>query len=249
MKSINKALDILETLSANNELRLSEICEYTGITKSTANLILSALVKRGYASQKTKRGKYSLNNNYIVINNEDKIKKELRETAKPYLIDLSNKLKENVVLGILHNYYASILVAAETKNVLTTITEVGSITPLYCTGLGKIFLANFSRDELEQYFKEVELEKVTANTITDKNQLKASLKIIKEEGIAYDDEERILGVRNVAVGIRNSEGNIIAAIGITGPSVRLTHKRMSEILPDIKLYAAEISESLRLSLK
>jgi len=244
MKSINKALDILETLSKSGELRLSEICENTGYTKSTANLILAALLKRGYVSQKKKRGKYSLNRTYLTIHAEDENTQKLREISTPHLKELSNKFKENVILCVPHNNMARILVAAETKNVLTTLVEVGAIIPLYCTSTGKILLANYSEKELEQYLKNVELNQLTPNTITDINHLRASLRMIKDEGFAYDNEEQIIGAKNVAVGIHGPDGQIIASLGITGPAVRLTLERMTGILPDIKKCALDISESL-----
>ena len=65
-----------------------------------------------------------------------------------------------------------------------------------------------------------------------------------KEGVAYDDEDQFLGIRNVAAGIRNADGKVIAAVGVIGPSVRMTRARMREIAPQVKLCATEISRAL-----
>jgi len=239
-------LDIFEALAANTgkELSLSELCDLTGTTKSTTNRILATLVKRGYVNQKKKRGKYCLNDLMITINLEDKYIKRLREIVVPYLIKLGNKIKENTFFVIPHGDLAHIVAATETRNVLTTLIEVGTKVPLYCTGSGKIFLAHYSENELDQYLKEFELKYRTPNTITDPNHLKASLKMVKEEGVAYDDEERYLGIKSVSVPVIDAKRKVIGSIGIMGPSIRLTREKMTALLPDLKSCSVEISKAI-----
>lgn len=244
MKSIKKALDILEILSVNSKLQLAELSGLSGIKKSSANRILAILVERGYVNQEHKRGQYSLNTSLVNINIEDKNTQQLREFVIPYLLKLGGILKENVIFTTRYDVSAYILATAETKNILTTLVEVGSKIPLYCTGQGKIFLAYYSEKELDEYFKRVELKRETVNTITDPNHLKVSLKMIREEGVAYDDEERILGIKNFAVGILDTNGMPIASLGVTGPSVRLTREKTTEMIPDLKKCALEIMAAL-----
>jgi len=245
MKSINKALDLLETLAVNNEIHLSELSGLTKIKNSTANRILSILVKRGYVIHKQKRGKYSLNTKFITIQIENTFNKRLREIAIPFMLKLGNILKENIIFSIQRENYAYILATAETKNVLTTLVEVGAKIPLYCTAQGKIFLSHFSEKEIEKYFQNVELTSETAKTITDPKELRSSLLNIKKEGIAYDDEERYVGIKNIATGIFNFKGNLVASLGIIGPASRLTRDKIeAEMIPELKRCAEEITDSL-----
>jgi|WetSurMetagenome_2_1015567.scaffolds.fasta_scaffold04472_8 DNA-binding IclR family transcriptional regulator len=244
MKSLNKILDIIEALSTNTEreLTLSELCDLTGVKKSTANRILSTLVIRGYVNQKKKRGKYSINTYFININLDDKNNNMLRERSLPYLVKLGNKIKENLLFAVPHGNDAHIIAATETKNVLTTLIEVGTKIHLYCSAPGKIFLAYLEESELDEYLRTVELKSITPNTITDPTHLKVSLKMIKEEGVAYDDEEKYFGIKGLAVPVRDTDGKVIASLGIIGPSIRLTREKMSMLLPDVKNCAQEISK-------
>jgi IclR family acetate operon transcriptional repressor len=98
--------------------------------------------------------------------------------------------------------------------------------------------------ELDEYLSKVTLKQFTENTITDPSELKSHLIIVAKEGIAYDDEDQFMGIRNVAAGIRKADGKVIAAVGVIGPSVRMTRARMREITPQVKLCAAEISRAL-----
>ena len=72
-----------------------------------------------------------------------------------------------------------------------------------------------------------------------------AVKMVREEGVAYDDEEQHLGIRNVAVGVFNGKKELIASIGVLGPHIRLTREKMSEILPHIKKCAKDISKAMK----
>ena len=246
MKSINKALDILEavSVSAESELRLTEICEATGLLKSTANRIISILVKRGYMKQTKKRGKYYLNRKFISLNIQNQNIRILREIAAPYLLRLSNLVGESTIIAVKSGNNVRVIEAVEKRQILSINVDLEVENPMYATGSGKILLAYMSDEELEQYLNTTEFRKLTANTITDANHLKAFLKMIKKEGVAYDDEESFLGIKNVSVFIRNSGGKVFASLGVLGPSVRFTREVITQILPDIKQCAKEISEAI-----
>ena len=248
MNSINKAFDVMEVFlnNANKGLRLSEICELTGLNKSTANRIASILMDRGYVIQKEKRGKYSLSTKFFTAIEQIRRSKRIKEVSKTFLENLCKLVNETVILCTFDNEtnVAYIIEVINSKNVLTIQSDVGARLPLYCTGAGKIYLAYMSEQQLGNYLKSVEFIKFTVHTITDHNHLRASLKMIKEEGVAYDDEEQHLGIRNVAVGIFDDKNEIIASIGVLGPHIRLTREKMSEILPHIKKCAKDISKAM-----
>jgi DNA-binding IclR family transcriptional regulator len=246
MKSINKAFDILELLLNNpdTEFQLSDICEATGLNKSTANRITGILVKRGYVSQKEKRGKYTLSTRFLTSSKQIRQSKRIKEVANPYLLKLGRSVHESVALAVRDGIYAYIIDAVTSQNILTTLVAVGSKLPLYCTSVGKLFMAHMSPPELEHYLSNIELQQFTAHTITDINILKASLETICKEGVAYDNEEQWNGIGSVAVEVPDGENNIIAAVSVVVPSIRLTREGTSEMLPHIKTCAEEISQAV-----
>lgn len=246
MKSINKAFNILEVFLANpdGELRLSEICAFTGLNKSSANRIISILVNRGYVSQKEKRGKYTLSTRFLTSGSLIMQNRRIKEIAHPYLVKLGHSIRESIGLSTRDGNNAYIIDSVPSQEVLTINIPVGAKVPLYCSSIGKIFLANIDEPELNQYFNGIALTEYTPDTITDINHLKASLKMIKEEGVAYDIEESWLGICSLAVGIPGKNDNALASICVVGPSIRMTWGKMSEILPDVKTCATEIVKSL-----
>jgi DNA-binding IclR family transcriptional regulator len=115
---------------------------------------------------------------------------------------------------------------------------------LYCTGVGKIFLATLTTQKLEKYFQSNKIKAFTPNTITRLDQLRKHLMKVAREGVAYDNEEWYLGVRTVAAGIRDSEEKLVGCIDVTGPTVRLTPEMQKEMAPYVKQYAMKISIDL-----
>lgn len=245
MKSLKKALDILELfLDIDGEVRLSDLAKSSGLNKATVNRIVSVLVNRGYLRQPEKRGKYSLGTKFLDFSGLIKKRSKIRDTAIPYLIRLSQLVKESVMLAVWQGGRAVYSETIHADYPLRIIPDEGTKVPLYNTGVGKIFLANMTPQEQEIYLSTTPLQAYTPNTITGHEQLKKHLAMIVKEGIAFDDEEYYIGVRNVAAAIKDGEGKVVASVGVLGPSIRLSRSRMKEIAPEVKKCAMEISKAL-----
>jgi IclR family KDG regulon transcriptional repressor len=245
MKSLNKALDVMELfLNLEDEVRLSELARLAGLDRATVNRIVSTLVDRGYLKQPEVRGKYSLGSKFLDFSGLIKKRSKIRDIAMPYMLKLSHLANESVMLAVPDGQMAAYSETIPADHPLRIVPDEGTQFPLYCTGVGKIFLAEMTKEKLNAYLSSKPLEKHTNNTITDINQLKTHLGLVLKEEVAFDDEEYLLGVRNIASGVKNNEGQVIAAVGVLGPSIRLTRSRMLEIVPDVKNCAKEISKEL-----
>jgi DNA-binding IclR family transcriptional regulator len=86
------------------------------------------------------------------------------------------------------------------------------------------------------------LPPLTEHTITDEATLREELADIREEGVAFDDEERVRGLRSVAVPIRTEAGEVVGAISVAGPTSRLDGDRFASTLPRRLLSAANVIE-------
>jgi len=245
MKVINKALDILETfLSQERELGLSELAKLTGLNITTTNRIASDLVKRGYLEQMEKRGKYSLGRKFLDYNSLIRSKLVIRDVSAPYLKTLSQLVNESVLLVSWDGRRGLQTATVHSGHSLRIDPEEGRRFSMHSTGVGKAILSTMTSEELDEFFKGTSLKGYTPKTITDLNKLKEHLFTVKREGVAYDDEEVYPGVRNVAAVVRDGRGEVVGAIGVIGPSVRLTPIRMREIAPSVKNFALEISRAL-----
>jgi IclR family KDG regulon transcriptional repressor len=251
MKSLTKALDILDLFLDNQgEMALSGIAKLSGLNKTTVSRIVSTLVKHGYLKQREKRGKYSLGTIYLSFSGVVKSKLQLRSIVIPYLTKLSQQTHESVIIAYGNG---SEEVFTETfqdtsqsnsESMLRIVPMEGTRMPLHSPSTGKILLAYMSDEELERYFSNKPLKRYTPNTIMNINDMRNHLIIVKQEGVAFDDEEFALGIRGVAAGLRDSNDKIVGSIAVVAPSVRLTRAKMRELAPDVKSCAEEISGEL-----
>jgi len=223
---------------------LAEISRLSGLDKSTVNRILNTWVNRGYLKQNGKRGKYSLDTKFLDFSGALKRRSRIRDKALPYLVKLAQITRESVILSILNGRYAAYNEMIPSDQPLTIVPAEGTRVPLYCTGVDKILLAGMTDKEIENYINSVKLESYTPSTITHPDSLRALIAIIKKEGMVIDCEENIPGINNIAAGVKDAEGKTVAAVGVLGPSVRLTRQLMTEIIPEIKKCSLDISREL-----
>jgi len=249
MKSLIKALNILELFwDHQEEMSLADIAEASGLNKTTVYRIVSTLLKRGYLKQRGERGKYSLGTVFLEFSGIVKRRTIIRDVSFPYLIELSRLVKESVLLAVWNGregvFTETFHETSHANGPLKVIPDEGITIPLHCTSAGKIILADMSEKDLDSYIESKQLKSYTPNTMVDINCLKDHLMIVRREGIAYDDEEYFLGVRGVASGLRNDEGEIAGAISVIGPSVRLTHAISRAMAMIVRSYALRISREL-----
>jgi IclR family transcriptional regulator, KDG regulon repressor len=249
-KSLTKALEILRLflLSNSNEMALGEISKLSGINKATVHRIVSTLVKYGYLKQPEIKGKYSLDTIFFEFNRVIKNRLRPREVAAPLATRLSQKVHESVsiVLGdgthpLYHEVFHDM---SQVNNIFKIDIDLNVPLQMHCVSMGKIILAYMSEEKLQIYLEKNNLKRFTRNTITDVDELRNQLMTIRQDEVAYDDEEFALGVRSAASGIRDFEGNVIGAISVNAPSVRLTRSGMRSIAADVKDCARDISARL-----
>jgi IclR family transcriptional regulator, KDG regulon repressor len=249
MKSLAKTFDILDLfLKGHNALSVTEISKILNLNKTTVSRILSKLQKRRYLRQVEKRGKFILGTIFLEFSGIVKSQLKIREIALPFIFELNRLVKESVIIGVWDRREDVITEtfheANNTESPLKVVPDEGISIPLFCTCLGKIFLADMSEDELKNYFINHTLEKRTPKTIVDIENIKKQLVTIRKEGFAFDGEEYALGVNGIAAGIKDSEGKVSGTLGILAPSARQSYAKMLEFTPTLKDFAYNISKQM-----
>ena len=246
IKSIDKTLDLLEFLSADEqETGITEINKKLHMGLSTVHRILTTLKSRGYVIQNQQTKKYRLGIKLFTLGFAVQSTKRLIEITKPYLRQLSQSTNETVNLAILEGKEVIYLAKAESSEVLTTNISVGTILPAHCTALGKVLLAFISDQELDILYKADEpLPCLTSKSISSLEELKKNLKKVKEQGCAIDREEYKVGINCFAAPVMNNEGIAIMAISITAPASRFTLDEMEKIKGKLMTISKEISNQL-----
>lgn len=245
MKTVDKTIDVLEAfLKHESEMGITELARLSRLNISTVYRITSVLVRRGYLSQRQKRGKYFIAPKLLEFSSAIRQQMKIGNVAFPFLNKLHEVTNEAVNLAILDGSEAVCIEQIESSQNLRTMTKVGTRFPLYCTGVGKAFLAYAEEKEVERYARSKGLPYRTENTITELTKLKEELATIRQEGIAVDNEEFELGIKCIGAPIFDGNGNIVATFIVSGPSVRLNSSRIEEIKLLIKHCSSEISRAL-----
>lgn len=245
MSTVDKALDILEAFfKSKEEVGLDELAKITGLNRTTVHRLNSILVKRNYLYQKNKGGKYSLGFKFFQYSNVANTTTSIKTKALPYLHNLCNEISETVNMAMLDGVTPVAVAVVAAERILQVVPGMVSRYPLHCTAIGKIFLADMTEERINNIIKIIRPDAYTENTITDIDRLNKEIEIIRRDGIAFDDEEYLLGVRSAAAPVKDENGNVLAAISFAGPSARISKSRMIQLAPMVKSCALDISLSL-----
>lgn len=245
-QSSDKLLSMLEKLTVQSEpLRLQDIAEICGMNSSTALRFLTALKKRNYIAQDIDSGKYYITYKICALAQNISTYNNIRNIALPFMRSVANEYKESCNLAVENDM--SILyveVVNSPYNTLLSTQRIGNIAPMHCTGIGKLFLSEYSLADMDRYKVLKTFAKYTEHTIIDQKDLSPELLRIKELNYALDNEECEVGVRCVAVPIRDYTGKIYAGLSVSGPSVRMTDKHIYTHLNYLQNTANQISISM-----
>ena len=240
-----KTLEVLEVLaSAKEGLGVTEISRTLGLSKSTVHRILMALVNRQYVLKDEVTRRYRLGFKLLLLSSQVLDSLELRQLARPELVELANRSRETVHLVWLEGNEGVYVEKIDTPETIGLLSRVGKRVPLYSTAVGKSMLAFMDAERLNSYLQKVNLVPITPHTITDAEKLKEHLAQIRRQGFALDYQENRLGVICVAAPIFQANGQVIAAVSIAGPDFRFTLDKAKELGPVVKEAALSISRKL-----
>ena len=246
-RSTEKAMAIIELLAQSRDpMRLRDISAALGLNVSTALRFLTSLQNCGYVAQERDTARYYLTYKISRIANQHNSKLELQTVTHPYLVELSQRFHEALCVSVERDMtMVYVDVATGPDQMLMSMQHIGNLSPMHCTGNGKLRLLTYSEEQIDRLIREKGLPRFTQHTITTKEGLLAELARVRREGVAYDNEECEIGSRCVACPIRDYTGGIIAGISVTGPASRMTPERIqSEIRPQLDETARRISRAL-----
>ncbi len=241
--AVERGLDVLEALGrSEGELKLSEIGAALDLPRGTAHRILGTLNRRGYARYDSRTRRYGLGARTLILASMSR--QRLGPLARPFLEELVEVSGETCSLSCFDRDAAVYIEQAEPGRSVRMLAEPGDRVPLHATATGKVLLAHQPRELMQTFLKAPELPRFTAKTTTDTARLREELHRIRQQGYATDLDEYEEGVRSLAAPIFNPDGQLLAAMSLSGPSSRLRTSRLDELIPHAKSIAATFSLNL-----
>jgi DNA-binding IclR family transcriptional regulator len=241
LSSVTSALLLLKVFSEREvELGISGLAKRLGVAKSTAHRLAVTLAAEGFLEQNPENGRYRLGLSLFELGTLVRRRMDVSTLGLPLLGSLRDQTQESVHLAMLAQTSIMYLYNLESSQAIGTRSYLGMRRPAFCTSEGRVLLAFGPPEQTVAVFKEG-LAPRTANTITDPKLLMNLLEEIRHVGYAVDDEESEVGMRGLAAPVRDATGRVVAAVGLAGPTQRLTKKELRRIVPQVVATAEGIS--------
>ena len=241
LRSIGRALDVLDCFDGTAPQSLKEISTSSGLPESTLFRVLLTLEKHGYLEQAVD-GTYQLTPKlrfgWLV---EDA--NALKVKARPELERLANRFNETASIAYLYDDRIHVLDSIETFHEIRMSNRIGRVLPPHCSAMGKAIAAFQERALADRILEVYGLYRRTEHTITDRAQLFAEFGQVRQSGVACDREESILGGICYGAAIRSGNRQVVAALSLSTPVVRMTPAREEETRKAVLEAAARVGEN------
>jgi len=240
VKSVGKAFEIVRTIQDLDGATLTELTREMGIPQSTAHNYLTSLESAEYIVSDD--GTYHVGIRFLEHGAYARNRMRIYETARPEVDKLATETGELANLLVEEHGRGSYLHRARGEDAVQVEAHVGTRVSLHSTALGKAILANLPDDRRDEILDRHGLPAQTPQTVTDRAELLDQLAEIRERGYAYDDEERLSGLRCVAAAVQSNSDRVLGAVSVAGPTNRLRGDRYHEELPRQLLEAVNVIE-------
>jgi IclR family transcriptional regulator, acetate operon repressor len=238
--AIDRGADLLvRVLESEQPVALTDLASATGIPKSTASRLVSALERRGLVEQDGERGRLRPGPAILRVAERSLLERGVVELARPSLDALGEITGETINLAVPARHGVEHIAQVESRHFLGAGQWLGRSADYHCTANGKVFMA-FGRATMPAR----ELPALTAATVTDVERLRVQLERVRREGFAEAVDELELGLAAIAAPVYGPGGEVVAALSITGPSVRMTAPRIAELKPILIAEARALSRRL-----
>lgn len=223
VQSLARAFGILEEVARSRDgINLADLSRKVGLHNSTTFHLVKTMVSLGYVRQIKDDKRYRIGRPLFALAASALDEIEMVSLATPVLEDLSRETGESGHFAVPMGDSVIVIARTAGPGAFQLTERVGVVRPAHCTALGKVILAALKPEQLDGFFARAELSPVTPSSITEAGALRKNLEEVRQSGIAFDDGEFNSEVRCIAVPVRDFTGQIIGAIGISGPIWRLS---------------------------
>jgi IclR family transcriptional regulator, acetate operon repressor len=243
-QSVWRAFALLKSFSEDHpRWALHELAKRHGYSKTTAYRLLSALEHEGFVEKDESAETYGLGPAVMELAGRAMRSSSLHQASQAELRGLVDRVGETASLEVLVEHEVLILDEIPAERLMTGRPWIGTRWPAYATSTGRAILALLPEDQRDVILRRP-MKRFTPKTITDPVKLAAELEMASRHGFAVTEEELELGFTAVGSVVRGRSGEPVAALGIGGPSMRITPERIPQIGSLVRAAAARVSARL-----
>ncbi|MEI9805517.1 MAG: IclR family transcriptional regulator [Pseudolabrys sp.] len=244
VQSLGRAFAILEEVARHREgIGLADLSRLVGLHNSTTFHLAKTMVSLGYIRQEKDSKRYRVGRPLFALAASALDEIEMVKVATPILEDLSLDTGESSHFAVRMGDAVVVIARTSGPSAFQLTDRVGVVRPAHCTALGKVILASLRPDQLERFLERVDMKPSTQKSITDIAVLLREIAEIRRSGVAFDDGEFDAEVRCVAVPVTDFSGQIVGALGISGPIWRLSQQALQARAKNVQAAARRLSDA------
>ncbi|MEP6996999.1 MAG: IclR family transcriptional regulator C-terminal domain-containing protein [Betaproteobacteria bacterium] len=243
MSSLARGLAVIRAFSQQRrELTIAQLSHRTDIPRAAVRRCLYTLGKLGYVGSEDGRT-YALRPRILALGHAYLSSTPLATAVQPLLDQISDELHESSSMAVLEGDEILYIARSSTTTRLMSIDlGLGSRLPAYCTSMGRVLLADLQPAQLEAYLSRVKLTRLTNRTVSTVTELKRVLAEVSRDGYAIVDQELEIGLRSMAVPVKDGTGRCVAAINVGTQSARVSVAEMqTRFLAPLRAAASELA--------
>ena len=244
MTSLARGLHVIRAFSGvDRRLTIADVSRATGLTRAVVRRCLYTLRELGYAGSDGRT--YSLQPRILNLGYAYLSTAPIPIAAQPVLEQLSEQIGEATSVAVMDDGEVVYVARAATRRIMAVTLGVGSRVPAYCTALGRVLLAAMPPQRAVSELSRRELVPHTRFTVTSRRHLEDILADTRTEGFAVNDQELEIGLRAIAVPVRNVVGVTVAAMNVSAQASRVTRRELLEkALPLLRAAAVRLGSQL-----
>lgn len=245
VQSLRRGLAVIRAFTGDRpNLSISEIAERTHISRAAARRIVFTLEQLGYVGR-TEGGLFRLQPAVLTLGYAYISNQQLPQVARPHMDIVAEELQGSCSLAVLEGTDVIFVARVRSRGYLATTLSVGSRLPAHITAMGRVLLADLPDDDIEAYLDQQHPEAFTDLTVTDRSKIRKAILEARQTGFSFVDQELEIGVRALAVPVRDHTGRALAGLNVAVSDARLSVEQvLSGHLPVLQRAAAAISTGL-----
>ncbi len=242
VRSLARGLEVICAFDAEHPSQtLSEVAGRTGLGRATARRFLHTLVELGYVRCDGRH--FALTPQVLRLGTAYLSGLDLTQVAQPHLEHLSAQLGESTSTAVLDGTEIVYVARVATRGIMSVAITVGTRFPATATSMGRVLLAAAGPERLERALA-AGLDPLTPLTLTDPDAVRRQVALAGEQGWALVDQELEVGLRSVAVPVRDAVGTVVAALNVSSSTPPVD---LATTLAALRETAAAIEADLRLT--
>ncbi len=244
VRSVQRALELLSAVAHGEEMPLAQLAEATSLPPSTAHRLLTTLVDLGFVAQDVATRQYGPGQRLLgFVSAAEQRVAVLRAAALPHMTELAAACGETAHLTILDGPEVIFVDQVLGPGTIRMEVKVGTRMDAHVTAAGKALLAWQSETYLDPML-EAGLQRFTPQTLTEPDDIRRELALVRRRGWATEIEEHEQGAACVAAPILAASGPPIASLSISGPTSRLRPRQLAGLGMRIREAADGVAQSM-----